>query len=241
MINKILCLFSNKSIIGNYCCTFISKAYINSSFFGKQCTNAFFKLFKQGGMADICVNSLQAKYDIGFHKKGKDVRENNLSILDKAVKKQEKIANKVLNIDLDVVFAEIESNLLKCQNDIVIENYVVGLITPFHYFMKATKPVKNLTGNDNERAKEIENGFYGITQMVGDDLPIAENIYKQCVRLLKIYANRLDLLLLQNGIDIMKVQEESGIWIKEHRLNTDFTQYGISKEMTKKYIERIYK
>lgn len=241
MINKILCLFTNKSMIGSYCCTLISKAYINSSFFDKKYTNTFFKLFKQGGIADNCVNVLQAKYDIGFLEKGNGVCEQNLSFWNKIVKKQEKIANRVLKIDFDALFEEIEHNLLKCQNEVVKDNYALNLMTPFVHFLRATKPIKNHTGNDGDRAKEIENGFYKITQMVGDDLPLAENIYKQCVRLLKEYANRLDLLLLQNGIDMMKVQEECGIWIKEYRLNTDFIQYGISKEMAKKYIERLSK
>lgn len=201
----------------------------------------FIGLFKHGGIADNCVNALQAKYDIGFHKKGNDVCEQNQPFWNIIVKKQEKIANRVLNIDFDALFEEIERNLLKCQNEVDKDNYILNLMTPFVHFLRATKPIKNHTGNDGDRAKEIENGFYKITQMAGDDLPLAENIYKQCVRLLKEYANRLDLLLLQNGIDMMKVQEECGIWIKEYRLNTDFIQYGISKEMAKKYIERISK
>lgn len=51
------------------------------------------------------------------------------------------------------------------------------------------------------------------------------------------YANRLDALLLERGINLLWYQQESGIYLKFHRCITDVEFYIGSYELAKKYID----
>lgn len=53
------------------------------------------------------------------------------------------------------------------------------------------------------------------------------------------FANQLDALLLTHGIDLMKLQEESGIYLKSHRVITDVDFYIGSIELAQKYINEL--
>lgn len=56
-----------------------------------------------------------------------------------------------------------------------------------------------------------------------------------------IFANRLDALLLTNGIDLMRLQKESGLYLKDHRQITDVDSYIGSMELAQKYIDALPK
>lgn len=70
-----------------------------------------------------------------------------------------------------------------------------------------------------------------------------ENTVEYClsafVKVEGIFANRLDALLLTYGIDLMKLQEESGLYLKEQRLIYDVMDYIGSKELAQKYINAL--
>lgn len=72
-----------------------------------------------------------------------------------------------------------------------------------------------------------------------------ENTVEHClhtfVGVKKIFANRLDALLLTYGINLMKLQKESGLYLKEQRLETDVIDYIGSKELAQKYINALPK
>jgi hypothetical protein len=53
------------------------------------------------------------------------------------------------------------------------------------------------------------------------------------------FANRLDALLLQNGIDLMKLQRDCGVFLKSRRCITDVDEYIGSAELAKKYISEL--
>lgn len=55
------------------------------------------------------------------------------------------------------------------------------------------------------------------------------------------FANRLDALLLTYGIDLMRLQKESGLYLKNHRLITDVCDYIGSMELAQKYIDGLPK
>lgn len=55
------------------------------------------------------------------------------------------------------------------------------------------------------------------------------------------FANRLDALLLTYGIDLLRLELESGVFLKEHRLITDVDYYIGSRELAQKYIDALPK
>lgn len=54
-----------------------------------------------------------------------------------------------------------------------------------------------------------------------------------------IFANRLDALLLTYGIDLLRLQRESGLYLKGHRTITDIDCYIGSRELAKRYIDAL--
>ena len=56
-----------------------------------------------------------------------------------------------------------------------------------------------------------------------------------------MFANKLDALLLTYGIDLMRLQKDSGIYLKSHRLITDVEFYIGSLELAQKYIDELPK
>lgn len=61
------------------------------------------------------------------------------------------------------------------------------------------------------------------------------------VGVMKMYANRLDALLLTYGIDLLRLQRESGLYLKDRRLITDVECYIGSMELAKRYIDALPK
>lgn len=70
-----------------------------------------------------------------------------------------------------------------------------------------------------------------------------ENTVEHClhsfVHIVKIFTNRLDALLLTYGIDLMQLQNKSGLYLKRQRLITDVVDYIGSKELAEKYIKEL--
>lgn len=56
-----------------------------------------------------------------------------------------------------------------------------------------------------------------------------------------MFANRLDALLLTYGIDLLRLQRESGLYLKDHRLITDVDSYIGSMELAQRYIDALPK
>lgn len=55
------------------------------------------------------------------------------------------------------------------------------------------------------------------------------------------FANRLDALLLTYGIDLLRLERESGVYLKECRSITDVDYYIGSRELAQKYIDALPK
>lgn len=55
------------------------------------------------------------------------------------------------------------------------------------------------------------------------------------------FANRLDAMLLTYGIDLLRLQRESGLYLKDHRLITDVDSYIGSMELAQRYIDALPK
>lgn len=86
----------------------------------------------------------------------------------------------------------------------------------------------NLTGRFEDGAKWMKEGT-------------VESCLHAFIKVKIMFANRLDALLLTYGIDLMRVQRESGLYLKDHRLITDVDCYVGSRELTQKYIDALPK
>lgn len=84
----------------------------------------------------------------------------------------------------------------------------------------------NLTGRFEDGAKWMQTGT-------------VENCLNAFCNIVYRFANRLDALLLTYGIDLMKLQRESGLYLKSHRIITDIDCYIGSMELTKRYIDAL--
>lgn len=68
-----------------------------------------------------------------------------------------------------------------------------------------------------------------------------EHCLSAFIRIMSVFADRLDALLLTYGIDLMKLQEISGLYLKSHRLITDIDVYVGSRDLAQKYIDDLSK
>lgn len=68
-----------------------------------------------------------------------------------------------------------------------------------------------------------------------------EHCLNAFIRIMRVFADRLDALLLTYGIDLMKLQEISGLYLKSHRLITDIDVYVGSRDLAQKYIDDLSK
>ena len=68
-----------------------------------------------------------------------------------------------------------------------------------------------------------------------------EHCLSAFIRIMSVFADRLDALLLTYGIDLMKLQEISGLYLKSHRLITDIDVYVCIIDLSQKYIDDLSK
>lgn len=91
---------------------------------------------------------------------------------------------------------------------------------------------------NSEFCERIGGFHYGKKWMLSGTV---ENCLNTFVRAMAKFANRLDALLLTYGIDLIKLQYESGLYLKGNRLITDIVNYIGSIELTQKYINALPK
>ena len=92
---------------------------------------------------------------------------------------------------------------------------------------------------DIDRAYYINSQFCKITGQQVNEIGSVEHCLEQFVRVQVMFANRLDALLLIYGIDLMRLQKESGIYLKQYRCITDVDFYIGSLELSQKYIDEL--
>lgn len=70
-----------------------------------------------------------------------------------------------------------------------------------------------------------------------DESKVVENCFDSFWHIEIMFANRLDALLLERGINLLWYQRESGIYLKSYRCITDVDFYIGSHELARKYID----
>ncbi len=87
----------------------------------------------------------------------------------------------------------------------------------------------------------VNHQFIDLTCTDKDKEGTIERCLSDFVGVMIMYANRLDALLLTYGIDLMRLQRESGLYLKAQRLITDVDSYIGSRELTQRYIDALPK
>lgn len=232
--------------------------------------SAFFDIFKQGGIASMCVEILEVKYKLNKSLLNQiagnsDWEEFYTKILPEQIK--QKACD--LNVDFDRLFTEVRKNLSEYKtNPTEFSNYCLSLLSPFADFLRKVKPSKHRererqmkmddvrllldSGSDEDRelANDIQSRVEGMiadweniekefrtilkkhTEIPTEELEkyfegnYTETIFAELMRMLKGYAIGLDWILAQIGIDLLKLQNDGGIYLIESRNIYDYTQFA---------------
>jgi len=95
--------------------------------------------------------------------------------------------------------------------------------------------------NKMDRLSSISEKFWQIATQPKDDEIFIENTFGRFFGLMMMFANHLDALCLKYGIDLLKLQNDCGVWLKSMRSITDVDYYIGSMELAKKYISELPK
>ena len=87
----------------------------------------------------------------------------------------------------------------------------------------------------------VNHQFIDITCTFKDKEGSVERCLSAFVGVMKRFADRLDALLLTYGIDLMRLQRESGLYLKQYRKITDMDVYIGSMELAQMYIDALPK
>ena len=87
----------------------------------------------------------------------------------------------------------------------------------------------------------VNHQFIDITCTFKDKEGSVERCLSAFVGVMKRFADRLDALLLTYGIDLMRLQRESGLYLKQYRKITDVDVYIGSMELAQMYIDALPK
>jgi excisionase family DNA binding protein len=104
----------------------------------------------------------------------------------------------------------------------------------------AAKSLIETIDEDCQRQVDVAKRIWNLCSKPIDD----KDDYALCVfarfwRLLGVYANRLDALLLEYNIDIMTLQQDAGIWILTSRDITLLQHYCGSLQLARKYLDEL--
>lgn len=162
------------------------------------------------------------------------------------------------------LFGEIGNNVDEQRTPTARERYAFSLLTPFKNFADKYDPTALIAQEEQqmslfkddewvsrhrkliERHKYISQRYFELTiRYSGNENGRCwqKGTVENCMSVLhdtaSHFANRLDALLLTYGIDLLRLQEECGVYLKRRRLITDVEYYIGSAELAEKYIKAL--
>ncbi len=227
----------------------------------------FFKAYELFGIVDICIELLNA-YAVDCIDEGECDDWITISRA-KVFKGIKEFNFDVIIGQHSSLIEEINSNLKECTTSKEREKYLFSLLKPFKRIgdiftpIAALKRIDNkmketlchadgdIQENKNELIKKYEDEKQQILHTQGMFINMINqaatsrdyNSIEYCLCKFWLarnkFANMLDALLLENGIDLMKLQEESGIYLKSDRDIEEIARYVGSVELTQKYIDEL--
>lgn len=90
-----------------------------------------------------------------------------------------------------------------------------------------------------DRTLYINKRFIEITRTKSPQKDSVEYCMGLFAHVARMFANKLDALLLENGLDLMQLQKDCGVYLKNYRSVTDVDFYIGSEELARKYIEEL--
>jgi len=102
--------------------------------------------------------------------------------------------------------------------------------------LQATKEMINSRNNQYKRLEMISERFFEILQDPTNDVEKTLHVFWGWMF---SFANQLDALLLQNGIDFMQMQEDCATYLKTDRMIFDIEHYVGGIELARKYIAEL--
>lgn len=160
-----------------------------------------------------------------------------------------KASNQIaLATDLLLLFDEIKANLNECEG-FALEMYIHSLILPF-------KGLADILHNDNlARMGDIGiNKWKPFNEWVFKEIQKSEpkptnnddSVYYECIYTLRnlysifyVYANMLDAVLLERGLDLLSIQRQVGITLLQKRDLSQIGHYFGTPERAKYLISRV--
>lgn len=146
-----------------------------------------------------------------------------------------------LEVDFGKMFEEVTANLEEPMSEQQRESYCFSLLTPFEAYSNTLYPkvlitksqeslnkLQGLDGADklisifenqindaNERAnKYLGLGFDADAIETGDE---AKSIFFELAQIVVWYGNMLDAAFVMHGLDLKRLQERCGVWLKQYR------------------------
>lgn len=186
----------------------------------------FFELYQRGNVADSCLFCLRWKYDIREYR-----TKNGWRLTDAGAKNIEELPAKLFaaatNIDFSAeeVIEEIRGNVDTLeQNAAKLYRYLRhDIIKPLNYISEQSELIESI--------KCSLNLLHPFTAEI--------EAFSILFDLLEEFINRLDALLLEYGIDLMELQKECGITLKQGRNIEDIAPYIGTPELTQRYIDAL--
>lgn len=147
------------------------------------------------------------------------------------------------------IIEEIDDNLNSTPTVEAKERYIFSLLRPFGELMGKLHPVAEIerlkqraadSQTEIERVEYVSRQYWEIATK-----PVSKGTVEYCLSALCgvacQFANRLDALLLTHGLDLLRLERESGIYLKLYREITDVEYYIGSEVLAKKYIDALPK
>lgn len=179
------------------------------------------------------------------------------------------IADKIkafsIDVDFSKMFEEITTNLDEPMSEKQRERYCFSLITPFEAFSRVTSPkmviewsresiskLQGLEGAETmikmceqqiKEAEEKEQRYFDMA-FTAEALATTDEIkcaYRDLAWKINQYANMLDGAFLMYGLDLKRLQNMCGVWVKQDWFNRAFkvSCYVGSERLAEEYIKRL--
>ena len=226
----------------------------------------FFEAFKMGGVVDKCIDWMRYTYNLPPTKPRASTKERELTPEQEQAKEKwdkyyrETLPQEILEateaFDDSVIkymdsplMDEIEANLNDCKTDAQRDRYLFSLLKPFGKsgcnIAGVFVPMAELNRQKDQEQIDwvlyVNRQFVDLTCTDKDKEGSVERCLSVFVSVMVRFADRLDALLLTYGVDLMRLQRESGLYLKRYRLITDVDSYIGSMELAQKYIEALPK
>lgn len=195
----------------------------------------FFEAFELGGVADSCMRLAIEWLD--DEEEPQEWRRSDDERKRRVIEETNKFDFSIINTKrLAPIFQEIQTNL-HLLADRARESYIYGLLTPFKDWVRIVNGradegesewCKERLKHQAEQIFKILNGDY-----VRDTI---EGALQKWSSIVINYSNRLDAILLQEGEDLLRYQQITGVRLIEYRDLSALDYYCGSVGVARKYI-----